>query len=202
MKFKIILTVFILGSLGMGSALFAEDDHHDHDSKKEESHDDHKEDQKDNHDTDKHDHDEKNEKHDDHEKHDEHAEDKSEGGHGDEEESTGGVGPNNAVTAADEHDGIKLSEKAIQTIGLKTEIWNGESVSGQTIVYHQDKTSVYRLKDGWYKLVPVTIISKADNLVHITATELVSGDLIATSGVALLRVAELDAFSGEVEHSH
>jgi len=138
----------------------------------------------------------------DHEKHDEHAEDKSESGHGDEEESTGGVGPNNAVTAADEHDGIKLSEKAIQTIGLKTESWNGKSVSGQTIVYHQDKTSVYRLKDGWYKLVPVTIISKTDNLVHITATELVSGDLIATSGVGLLRVADLDAFSGEVGHSH
>ncbi len=192
MKLKIILTVFIFGSLAAGSSLFVEDSHHDHDSKKEETHNDHKADKKDNHDTDKHDH----------EKHDYNTEDKSEGGHDDEEESTGGVGPNNAVTAADEHDGIKLSEKAIQTIGLKTEIWNGDSASGQTIVYHQDKTSVYRLKDGWYKLVPVTIISKADNLVHITATELVSGDLIATSGVALLRVAELDAFSGEVEHSH
>jgi len=131
-----------------------------------------------------------------------HHDEKSEHGHGDEKESTGGVGPNNAVTAADEHDGIQLSEKAIQTIALKTEIWNGESVSGQSIVYHQDKTSVYRFKEDWYKLVPVSILSKKGNLVQITATELHAGDVILTSGVALLRVADLDAFSGEVRHSH
>ncbi len=188
MRFKMILTASLLVTLGVASVLFAEDDHHDHDSKKEEAHQDN--------------HDEKNEKHEDHEKHDEHADDKSESDHGDEEESTGGVGPGNAVTAADEHDGIKLSDKAIQTIGLKSETWNGLSISEQSLVYHQDKTSVYRLKDGWYKLVPVTIVSKTGGLVQITATDLSTGDAVVSSGVALLRVADLDAFSGEVGHSH
>lgn len=201
MRLKMILTLSLLVVLGVGSALYAEDDHHEHDSKTEKEHDHHKEDPKDHHNTDDGNN-EKSEKHDGHENHDEHAEDKHEDGHSDEEESIGGIGSGNAVTAADEHDGIKLSDKAIETIGLKTEIWDGEFVSAKSIVYHQDQTSVYRLKDGWYKLVPITIVSKIDQLVQITATDLTTGDTVVTSGVALLRVADLDAFSGEVGHSH
>lgn len=121
------------------------------------------------------------EKHDKEEQHD-HDE------HGEEEESTGGVGPGNAVTAADEHDGIKLSDKAKKVIGLNTEIFGGGDVMKSALVFHQDHVSVYRFKDDWFKLIPVA--------------ELKVGDQVVVSGTALLRVAELDAFSTESGHSH
>lgn len=162
-----LLLITCMAVLPLSSAMSEEnhgkDEHHDHDEKSE---------HKDKHQGDEH-------KHDDH---DEHSE------HGEEEESTGGVGPGNAVTAADEHDGIKLSDKAQKAIGLKTETFISGDVMKSALVFHQDKVSVYRFKDGWFKLISVT--------------ELKSGDQIVVSGAALLRVAELDAFSTETGHSH
>lgn len=118
--------------------------------------------------------------------HDEHGEE-SEHEH-EEEESTGGVGPDNAVTAADEDRGVQLSEKAAQTIGLKTVVWDGLQLPVSALVFHQDHTSVYWVNEGWYKLIP--------------ANKLEAGDAVVVSGTALLRLAELDAFSAEVGDSH
>lgn len=144
----------------------------------EEEHDEHKDDTSEPHA--EHDHDE----HAEHDEHDEHGEE-SEGGH---EESTGGVGPNNAVIAADEDTGIKLAEKAVKTIGLTTQIWDGSEIPSSALVFHEDRVSVYWVNEGWYKL--------------IQAQKLEAGDTFVVTGTALLRVAELDAFSGEVDHSH
>lgn len=118
--------------------------------------------------------------HSEHEEHDEHGDD----GHG---ETSGGVGPNNAVTAADEHDGIKLSPKAIEVIGLKTAAYDGQ-VPASALVFYQNNSGVYRLKEDWFKLVPVSNLGV--------------GDQIVIQGTGLLRVADLDAFSGEVGHGH
>lgn len=121
--------------------------------------------------------------------------------HGEEEEeSTGGVGPNNAVTAADEHEGIKLSPKAMEFIGLKTEAYNGQMIPKASLVFYQDKVGIYRLRDGWFKLVPVTFSVSEPSIPQ--SADLRPGDQIVVQGTGLLRVAELDAFSGEVGHSH
>lgn len=168
-KFFLIICMALLPfSFAMSEENHGKEEHHDHDEKSE-------------HKDDKHNHNEKSE-HDKHDEHNEHSE------HGEEEESTGGVGPGNAVTAADEHDGIKLSDKAQNAISLKTETFIGGDVMKSALVFHQDKVSVYRFKDGWFKLIPVT--------------ELKAGDQVVVSGTALLRVAELDAFSTETGHSH
>lgn len=134
-----------------------------------------------------HDHDKKSEQNDEH-KHDTESEQDDHEEHGEEEESTGGVGPGNAVTAADEHDGIKLSDKAQKAIGLTTEVFSGGDVTKSALVFHQDHVSIYRFKNGWFKLIPVS--------------KLKIGDRIVVSGTSLLRVAELDAFSTESGHSH
>lgn len=105
-----------------------------------------------------------------------------------EEESTGGVGPHNAVTAADAHDGITLSPAAIECIGFATAVYDGQLIPKAALIFYQDKVGIYRLRDGWFKLVP--------------ADDLRLGDQIVVQGTGLLRVAELDAFSGEVGHSH
>lgn len=105
-----------------------------------------------------------------------------------EEESTGGVGPHNAVTAADAHAGITLSLAAIECIGLATAVYDGQLIPKAALIFYQDKVGLYRLRDGWFKLV--------------SADDLRPGDQIVVQGTGLLRVAELDAFSGDVGHSH
>lgn len=136
----------------------------------------------------------------DHAPHHDHEEDsdKDKDEHENEEEAAGGVGPNNAVTAADEHDGIKLSPKTIKLIELKTELYDGQTIPKSALVFYQDKIGVYRLRDGWFKLVPVTFNSQ----LLPQSKDLRSDDQIVTQAMGLLRVAELDAFSGEVGHSH
>lgn len=124
--------------------------------------------------------------------------DKEKDEHENEEEAIGGVGPNNAVTAADEHDGIKLSPKTVKLIELKTDIYNGQAIPKSALVFYQDKIGVYRLRDGWFKLVPVIF----NNQSLPQSNDLRFGDQIVIQAIGLLRVAELDAFSGEVGHSH
>ncbi len=194
--------LFALLAVFLTAQMFAvAEDHHGHDDHDHPNHNAEKEqapikNEKDEH---GHDHDHKEEKkekdgepghHEDHEDpkdHEGEAAGEKEHGH-DEEESTGGVGPNNAVTAADEHDGIKLAPKAVQFIGLKTAAYDGHTIPSTALVFYQTEVGIYRLRDGWFKLVP--------------AKDLRAGDQIVIEGVGLLRVAELDAFSGEVGHSH
>ncbi len=135
-------------------------------------------------------HDSPSEKHD----HDEHEES--------EEESLGGVGKNNAVTAADEHDGIRLSPKAIQTLGIKTAPFSKGTIPASALVRYQDNIGVYRLRDDWFKLLPVTIKSQQGDSLVIVAEELKRDDQVVVVGTGLMRAAELDAFSGEASHSH
>lgn len=201
MKIKYFISVVMIILLSVFySQLRAEDhDHEDHDHKEEEKSGSHKE--NDDHDHDSKKTDEDGEKHDDDEK-DEHGHNEKEKGDGEEEESVGGVGKGNAVTAADEHTGIQLSEKAKNAIGIKLESYQRGFVPVAALVRHQNEISVYRLRDGWYKRVSVKIEKIENSQAFIQTEELSEGDFIVVQNVGLLRVAELDAFSGEVGHSH
>ena len=96
--------------------------------------------------------------------------------------------------------GIRLSEKAIATLEIKTTSLNGNSdhkVPTGALVFYQDNVGVYRLRGGWYKLIPITLENKSSQSSMIRSMELKSGDQIVVQGVALLRVADMDAFGGE-----
>jgi hypothetical protein len=129
-------------------------------------------------------------------------------GHGDHEEEEGGArfGPGKAITAANKKDGIQLSEKAIKTLGLSYVAATGDGtfkLPFKTAVFFQDEVGVYRLKNGWHKLIEVQLISKNANEVVIKTSELKSGDQIAKDGVPLLRAAELEAWGGSGDgHGH
>ena len=59
--------------------------------------------------------------------------------------------------------GIKLTEKAIVNIEVKTAKINANNqlnIPTDALVYFQDQIGVYRLRDGWYKLVPIKILKK------------------------------------------
>lgn len=138
-----------------------------------------------------------------------HEEGEEHGEEGHEEEGEGissNVGPGNAVTAADPKRGLQLSEEAVKTLGIKTQPAPSESfVPKSAIVTFKDETGVYRLRDGWYKLVE-GYTQPQNNRLRFTPHEkqdLRPGDKIVVEGAPLLRVAELDAFSGgEAGHGH
>ena len=141
----------------------------------------------------------------------EHAEGEEHGEEGheegeEEEEFSSSVGPGNAVTAASPETGLQLSDEALKTLGVKTQPLPANNVfPKQAIVMFKNETGVYRLRDGWYKLIEGETEPQG-NRVRFTPhkrQDLRPGDQIVVEGVPLLRVTELDAFSGgEAGHAH
>lgn len=118
-----------------------------------------------------------------------------------EEESAGfRAGPNMAVQEASLKNGFRLATKALEVIGVKTTKLGARpySINRKSLVYYGDKVGVYRLRDGWFKLIEVKVEKKSTSSQFIMdAQDLSPSDEVATDGVALLRVSEMDAFGGE-----
>lgn len=161
-------------------------DHDDHKHGHGEGKNNHDDDHKDDHGKEEGDHKE--------EGHDEHEES--------EEESVGGVGKGNAVTAANEDDGIQLSPKAIETMGIKTAPYSKGQIPASALVRYQDNIGVYRLRNDWFKLLPIKIKGQQGDNLTILAADLEPNDQIVIERTGLMRAAELDAFSGEASHGH
>lgn len=126
----------------------------------------------------------------------------------DEEEAVSpAVGLDKGITAADEHDGIKLSAEAVKNFALQTlKLKSGASeweVPSKAIFVSGEEVNVYRLRDGFYKRVDFDTVSKIQGKVKIKSKELKGGDEVVISGLGFLRAAELSAFSsGEEGHGH
>lgn len=122
------------------------------------------------------------------------------------EEQNASVGPDKGITEAHEDDGFKLSVEAIRNLEIETKKiiksspWvipiSARLVSGEEI-------NIYRLRQGFYKRIDFTLVSKSGENMNIKSGDLKDGDEVVTHGVGLLRAAELVAFGGEPEgHGH
>ena len=116
------------------------------------------------------------------------------------------VGPERAVTAADPKRGIQLAEKAIQALQLKTRLISGDTfdLPREAIVASREETGVYRLRDGWFRLIHgdisgtgITVRFQPEH-----AADLRAGDAVVIEGAGLLRVADVAAFEGGGGHHH
>lgn len=109
------------------------------------------------------------------------------------------AGPNMAVQEASLKDGFRLTDKAKEIIGVKTKALSSKPyvVPLSALVHYGDKLGVYRLRDGWFKLIEIQKNNKGSTDVSLDNSEFKDGDQIAIEGVALLRVSEMDAFGGE-----
>lgn len=220
------LSVILTLALAIYSNAIAADDHgHDHDSPKKKSkaasatkdthahsdeHEDgekkgdHKEEEKDEH---GHAHDEEESGKDEHGEEEGHGDEHGHG-HGEEEEEGGArVGPGKAITAASKKDGIKLSDKAIQTLGLRYQQIKSEGahkLPAKAVVYFQGEMGVYRLRNGFFKLIEeIALTSKTSTEVTVKTAQIKSGDQVVIDGVPLLRAAELEAWGGSGDgHGH
>lgn len=124
-----------------------------------------------------------------------------------EDEVAPSVGADKGITAADEHDGIKLSVEATKNFAMKTQkltsgvqIWE---VPSTAILVSGEEVNVYRLRDGFYKRVDFETVSKTAGKFKIKSKDLKGGDDVVISGLGFLRAAELSAFSsGDEGHGH
>ncbi len=117
------------------------------------------------------------------------------------------VGPEKGITAADEHDGIKLSAEAIKNFGLQTQKLKSDpsewEIPSNAILVSGEEVNIYRLREGFYKRIDFTVVSKSAGKLKIKSKELKGGDAIVLNGLGFLRAAELSAFSsGEEGHGH
>ena len=104
-----------------------------------------------------------------------------------------------AVYETSPENGMKLTDKALQNIEVKTEKLSGSarhSIPRASLVFFQDDVGVYRFRDGWFKLVKVTVLNKDKAKAEVQGGELKASDSIVVYGADLLRVSELDAMGG------
>ena len=105
---------------------------------------------------------------------------------------------NKAVLKTSKDLGFSLSDIARKTIGITTtpiESVGSHLVADAGMVRHLDKIGVYRLRDGWFKLLDVKILQQTPAGFVVSTSDLTKGDELVVQGVALLRVAEMEAFS-------
>lgn len=117
------------------------------------------------------------------------------------QEETSGIraGPTLAVLEANLKDGFRLSDKAKKVIGLVTKPLGLKPhvIPPSAVVNYGDRVGVYRLRNGWFKLIEIKNSDELQGSVATSSAELKDDDQIAVEGVALLRVSEMDAFGGE-----
>lgn len=149
----------------------------DHASAKTEGHDDHKNDHKDEH---------------------------------EEEAASANVGPDKGLTSFDEHSGFTLSKEATKNFEIQTARLGNASPwtlpRAALVVTGEDK-SVFRVRKERFLRVDVEILKKSKSQVTLRAKDLAPkglapGDEVVVSGAGFLRVAEIDATSGESGHHH
>lgn len=150
--------------------------------------------------------------HDDHAEHgaeDKHGHgEKDEHGHGGEheEEGAGGnIGPDKGLLSYSEKTGFVLSPEASKTFEILNQAVSGSgpwTLPSSALVHATSNTTIFRLRAGAYKAIPVSVLSKTRNSITLRSSHLRSGDSVVTKGASYLRIAEVDATSGEVGHSH
>lgn len=136
---------------------------------------------------------------DEHDEHDEHKHD-------------GSFGKNKAIQAVDEHGyRFKLSQAAISRLGIASKVvearQNGSyfllTVSEKSLVFSRNDIGLYGRQGQWFQFLAVELISSQDKHYQIRLKGLEPGYELVTEGVALLRVAQLEAMGkGGKGHVH
>ena len=108
--------------------------------------------------------------------------------------------PEKAVFETSKENGFKVGKKGLENIEVKlAQVTTSEThtLPVDSLVRFQNHVGVYRLRDGWFKLIPIQITKKGATTVTARCSELAPGDALVVEGAALMRVTEMDAFGGE-----
>ncbi|MDQ3234581.1 MAG: hypothetical protein M3Q07_22485 [Pseudobdellovibrionaceae bacterium] len=117
-----------------------------------------------------------------------------------------GVGPNQGVLEADEHDGFVLRPSAeqnfaVQKFPLKTGTpW---TIPAKALIYSGLEIQVFRQREGHWKTADVDVIRKAGTMVEVRSKDLIAGDQIAVEGTGFLKIIEQSVFGpAAAGHDH
>lgn len=97
--------------------------------------------------------------------------------------------------------GFQLSPDATATFAFKTIPYKSPALPCEAIVASKDDKTVFRVREGWIKSLPIEILSKKDGLCTIRATDLRTGDHVITTRLGFLRITEVILEEG-ASHSH
>lgn len=123
--------------------------------------------------------------------------------HGHEESSQ--VGPDKGILEADERHGIRLSPEAEKNFEIKRiKVASLPlTIGADVIVYSGQEENLFRYRQGFYKRIDFTVMSKSNGILTVQSQHLRPGDEVVTQGLGFLRIAEIAAFGGAAEgHSH
>jgi hypothetical protein len=119
-----------------------------------------------------------------------------------EESSVAKIGPDKGIIEAKEGFGMKLSPEAEKNFEIKTLKLTG---AGPWLVPHSarvtagEESSLYRVRDGFYKRISLEIVQKTESELRIRSESLKSGDGVVIQGTGFLRISELAAFGESAE---
>ncbi len=141
------------------------------------------------------------------EHHDEVKKDHTSGGHDEHEEEGAGanVGPDKGITSFDEHSGFTLTKEATKNFEIQTARLGSASpwtLPHTALVVTGEDKSVFRMRKERFLRVDVEVLKKDKNQITLRSKNLSLGDEIVVKGAGFLRVAEIDATSGESGHHH
>lgn len=116
--------------------------------------------------------------------------------------STSRFSEKSAVTAFDPEEGFKMSDAALQTLGVRFAKIDGHgswTVSKNALVWIKHTSGVYRRFENWISFILVEVVSKKDGSVTIRSEDLQAGDEVAVEGASFLRMTEADLNADTVD---
>lgn len=111
------------------------------------------------------------------------------------------VGPDKAVLDASETEGLRIAPETLKLFDVRMSPIDGRekvAVPATSLVHFQDFSAVYRVRDGWFRMVEIEPEIKNDTALF-SSKEFRKGDQIVVQNAALLRVVELDIFGPEAD---
>lgn len=146
-----------------------------------------------------------------HNKHAEESEKESHEGHNDHGSEHGeeSIGKNQAIISVrQEGEEFKLSGESesvlkITTSKVTSQGKNLYKVPRSSLVSFKSEIGVYVKRAGWFRLSEVIILKQSEKDIHIKSQDILETDEVVISGVAYLRIAQLQASGqGGKGHAH
>ncbi len=105
-----------------------------------------------------------------------------------------------AILEASPENGIKLADVALKRLNIQflaiSDV-GSVKIPIDAVVHSLSRVGIYRLRDGWLKLIPIKAFSDTgQRTVIVHSSELSIHDKVVVQGAALVRVAEMEAFGG------
>ncbi len=115
------------------------------------------------------------------------------------------IGKGKAITEVQVQKGFKLSKEAFEAMKLVAQDITHPliTVPNSALVLVNDQTGFYRLRNDFFKFVPVKIAKSDSDLITFQSLSFRSGDKVIIRGLGLLRVTDVySTDKSEYGHAH